>query len=105
MNSLIRFSARKIASAVMMPAFVAASAMAQLPSDSSLGITTGVTTGSVQVKVNDPGNHTWVLQSSPDLQTWSNVETWKVHNGSFSRSFTHDPIVTARLFYRSAFDS
>ncbi len=50
----------------------------------------------------DPGDHVWILQSSTDFQTWSEVGTWKIHNGNFNRTFSAG--VNEKLFYRGLFD-
>lgn len=34
------------------------------------------------LEVADPGNHAWMLQSSSDLSSWTNVTTHRVYNGS-----------------------
>ena len=85
-------------------AVLATAASAQLPAGSSLSITTGTGGAPGRVEVTDPGNHVWMLQSSPDLQNWTTVETWKVHNGRFQRNVT--PHVGAgTLFYQTLYDS
>lgn len=57
---------------------------------------------SATVAVNDPGNHVWILQSSPDFLTWSNAGAWKIHNGNFHRTFNQAGQGT--LFYRAFYD-
>src|SRR5207248_2026288 len=44
----------------------------------------------------------WILQSSSDLTTWSEVEALKVHNGSFARGFTAAPLVFFHAYYDPA---
>ncbi len=83
---------------------IAPFASAQLPAGSSLGIAPGTTANTATVTVTDPGNHVWVLQSSPDLVTWTDVETWKVHNGNFHRPLSYTPAPGLRLFYRTVYD-
>ncbi|MCX6976843.1 MAG: c-type cytochrome [Verrucomicrobia bacterium] len=79
------------------------SAHSQLPSNSLLKIERPTSGSSAIVTVADPGNHIWVWQSSSDLQTWTNLETWKVHNGNFHRTVsTASP--SPRLFYRTVYD-
>lgn len=80
-------------------------APAQLPAGSALGIAAGTTANTATVTVTDPGNHVWVVQSSPDFATWTDVETWKVHNGSFRRPYSYTPAPGLRLFYRAVYDS
>ena len=57
-----------------------------------------------RVKVLDAYDQVWTLQSSGDLKTWSDVETFKIHNGSIARSFTRDA-ANPNLFFRAAFTS
>jgi cytochrome c peroxidase len=77
---------------------------AQLPTGSSLSIAPGTGTNTASVAVTDPGNHQWVLQSSPDLVTWTDVETWKVHNGNFHRSVSFTPAPGLRAYYRTVYN-
>ncbi len=101
MKSSTRISPSKL---VAFAATLAASAVAQLPAGSSLGIAPGTAANSASVTVTDPGDHVWVLQSSPNLSTWTDVETWKVHNGNFHRALTFIPAPGLRLFYRTVYD-
>ena len=75
-----------------------------LPPSSSLQITPGTGENAVSVSINDPCNHVWVLQSSSDLKTWSEVEALKIHNGSFARGFPGDAAQPG-LFFRSFYDA
>ncbi len=102
MKSSTRFSPFKIAALAL--AASARFADAQLPAGSSLGIAPGAATNTVRVTVTDPGDHVWVLQSSPNLTTWTDVETWKVHNGNFHRALSYTPAPGVRLFYRTVYD-
>ncbi len=89
--------------AVLALAAGTALAAAQLPAGSSLSIAPE-TANAAAVTVTDPGNHIWVLQSSPNLSIWTDLETWKVHNGHFSRILTHTPAPGLRLYYRTVYD-
>ena len=102
MKSSIRFSPLKIAALAL--AASAPLAVAQLPAGSALSIAPGAAANSASVNVTDPGNHVWVLQSSPNLATWTDVEMWKVHNGNFHRGLSYTPAPGLRLFYRTVFD-
>ena len=100
MKSSIRISP----SALLALAATLAAAAAQLPAGSSLGLAPGTAANSASVTVTDPGDHVWVLQSSPNLSAWTDVETWKVHNGNFHRALTFTPAPGLRLFYRTVYD-
>jgi cytochrome c peroxidase len=78
-----------------------ASSIAQLPEKSSLAIAAVGNVG--RVTVTDPGNHAWTLQSSTDLTSWTDVETFKVHNGGFYRGFSPDP-ATPRRYFRAFYN-
>ena len=79
------------------------SAHSQLPLNSLLKIERPTSDSSAVVTVADPCNHIWVWQSTSELQTWTNLETWKVHNGNFHRTIsTASP--SPRLFYRTVYD-
>lgn len=65
----------------------------------------GSGTNFASIRINDAYDHVWVLQSSTNFTTWTEVEALKLHNGSFSRSFTRDasrPNVFFRAFYDSS---
>ncbi len=74
------------------------------PPSSSLEISRGTGTNIASVKVADAYDHVWILQSSSDLTTWTDVEALKIHNGSFSRAFTKDAS-KPNLFFRAFYDS
>ena len=64
--------------------------LAQLPADSSVALASGSAPGTLQFTLTDPANNLYVIQSSTDLATWTDPETWKLHNGRFHRTFSHD---------------
>ena len=100
----MKSSTRISPSALLALAATLAAAAAQLPAGSSLGLAPGTAANSASVTVTDPGDHVWVLQSSPNLSAWTDVETWKVHNGNFHRALTFTPAPGLRLFYRTVYD-
>ncbi len=84
------------------------SASGQLLPAASLGIAPGsfapgggMVTASV--KVTDAGNHVWLLQSSTNLTTWSEVAALKLHNGSFARGIA--PVAAPGLLFRAVYDA
>ena len=92
------------ATALLAALALGATVRAQLPAGSALSIGLGAAANSATVTVADPGNHVWVLQSSPDLTTWTDVETWKVHNGNFHRGIGYTPAPGLRAYYRTVYD-
>ena len=76
---------------------------AQLPEGSSLQLSRGSGNVSHYLDFTDPGNHTWILQSSPDLILWTHADTCKVYNGSYRLAVSAGNI-PARLYYRGAYD-
>jgi hypothetical protein len=70
------------------------------PPVSTLEISRGTNAGSTSVKVLDSYDQVWILQSSSDLKTWTDVETLKIHNGNFARRFVADP-TRPKLFFRT----
>jgi len=54
------------------------------------------------VKISDPNDSVWILQSSSDLASWTEVAVVKIHNGSFQRPFAAAPLVVFRAFYDPA---
>jgi cytochrome c peroxidase len=77
---------------------------AQLPADLALGVGVGDFVNTARVTITDPSDRLYVLQSSPNLTDWTNVETVKVHNGHFRRQFTYYPATTPRSFFRAFYD-
>ena len=90
------------AAALIAALFLQATASpAQIPATATLTIVPSAPTTS-RITVNDPGDHVWILQASSNLTSWTEVESWKIHNGNFHRTFGTDS--DAHLFYRSVFD-
>lgn len=74
------------------------------PPSSSLAIARGAGTNLASVKIADAYDRVWVLQSSSNLTSWTEVEALKIHNGSFSHSFAGD-VAKPNLFFRACYDS
>ena len=77
---------------------------AQLPAGSSITFAPGAVANTSRVTIIDPGDHVWTLQSSSDLVNWTNVQSYKVHNGRLDCTTTHAPY-TANLFYRTSYSA
>ncbi len=83
-------------------AVIGSVARAQTPAASSLDIAPGSGTNMVSVRLTDPANHVLILQSSPDLVTWSEVAALKLHNGVFTRGIP--PAGSPGLMFRAVYD-
>lgn len=62
-------------------------ASAQVPlqvSEDSARVQARASAGGLVLEVEDPGNHSWMLQSSIDLEGWSDMTTIRVFNGRLS---------------------
>lgn len=57
-----------------------------------------------RVQVADPYNRVWVLQSSSNLTTWSEVAALKLHNGSFAQNIPKAGAMPDR-FFRAYYDA
>ncbi len=71
-------------------------------SPASLGIAPGPGTNFVSVRITDPGNHVWVLQSSTNLTNWAEVTALKLHNGSFQHGIP--PAAPPNVLFRAVYD-
>ncbi|KAF0179775.1 MAG: cytochrome c peroxidase [Limisphaerales bacterium] len=71
-------------------------------SPASLGIAPGPGTNFVSVRITDPGNHVWVLQSSTNLTNWAEVAALKLHNGSFRHGIP--PAAPPNVLFRAVYD-
>jgi cytochrome c peroxidase len=54
------------------------------------------------IKVSDPGNYSWSIQTSTDFKTWSEVEKIKVFNGFYQCA--SKAVLPGNVFYRALFD-
>jgi cytochrome c peroxidase len=80
------------------------SVLAQLPEGTTFQFS-NPRGGTARLDLSDAGNHAFLIQSSPDLHTWSDVGIWKIHNGRFARELAMDPAGQPKLFYRAVHDS
>ncbi len=89
--------------ATVLAAFSASLIHAQLPAGSSIAITAGTGGSAANVTVTDPGDHSWVMQQTTDFATWTNVETFKIHNGRLQRGMAAAGGASG-VFYRAIYD-
>ncbi len=81
----------------------AVSTSAQLPAGSSISIQPVAGASVASVTCVDPGNHVWKLQSSVNLRDWTDVATWKVHNGNYQGG-VGQPGAPGSVFFRTMYD-
>jgi cytochrome c peroxidase len=79
------------------------SAEVSLPPNSRLSISPGTNGNVASLTISNAGDQVWIIQSSPDFANWTEVQAWKIHNGSFHRSFARDG-ATPNLFFRAFYD-
>jgi cytochrome c peroxidase len=90
---------------VLSSALLSASfATAQLPDGAAISLSHGMAANSSRVTITDPGNHVWTLQSSPNLGDWTDVQSYKVHNGRLDTTVAHASSTT-QLFYRTIYSA
>ena len=79
-----------------------AAVVAVAPS-STLNLSTTNGGSTARLTITNSGDQVWVIQSSSNLTSWTEVESWKIHNGSYHRSLTNGP-AKPNLFYRAFYD-
>lgn len=58
--------------------------------------------GVVSLSLSNSGDQVWIIQSSSNLTSWTETESWKIHNGLYHRSYTN--AAGGSLFYRAFYD-
>ena len=56
------------------------------------------------VTITNPGNQVWVMQTSSNLVNWTELDVWKIHNGSFRGNYSRDA-TKPQIFYRAVYDA
>ncbi|HEY4417536.1 MAG TPA: cytochrome c peroxidase, partial [Verrucomicrobiae bacterium] len=69
--------------------------------DSSLNLVL-TNAGAVSLSISNAGDQVWIIQSSSDFANWTNVASWKIHNGIYHNRLTN--AVNPKLFYRALYD-
>ncbi len=57
-----------------------------------------------RLTAHNAANQVWIIQRSTNFADWIEVDVWKIHNGSYHRTFPISANV-AGLFYRAYFDA
>ena len=73
-------------------------ASTELPPDSTCGFLHHSGDSLPRLTLTDPGNHAWIIQSSPDLAHWTDLQTVRVYNGSLRTAFLADGTGGTRYF-------
>jgi cytochrome c peroxidase len=73
-------------------------ASTELPPDSTCGFLHHSGDSLPRLTLTDPGNHAWIIQSSPDLAHWTDLQTVRVYNGSLRTAFLTDGTGGTRYF-------
>ena len=55
------------------------------------------------VTINDPNNRVWVMQTSTNLSSWTEIGAWKVFNGNFHLNVGNAP-TNSGVFWRATYD-
>jgi cytochrome c peroxidase len=84
-------------------AAIASRAVVQLPPSSTLTMGPSTNGNLVSLALTNAGNQVWVITSSSNLVNWTEIDAWKIHNGSFHRSFPGNAL-TPNLFFRAFYD-
>jgi cytochrome c peroxidase len=58
--------------------------------------------GAMSLSISNSGDQVWIVQNSGDLANWTNVESLKIFNGSYRRTYTN--VANGNLFYRAFYD-
>jgi cytochrome c peroxidase len=87
--------------AILLLALKTMSSSAQLSTNSLLSMaqTNG---GIASLSISNAGDQVWVIQSSSNLTSWTTMESLKVFNGTYHRSYTNG--AGGNLFYRAFYD-
>src|SRR5690242_17417215 len=92
---------RVLTSAVVAIATANQSFATELSPSSSLQIQPDIGSA-VKVAIANPGDQVWIIQRSGDFINWSEVGSWKVHNGNFHATFNVNPLIPT--FFRAFYD-
>jgi len=99
---LIHSTAATVAALVMTLAFASASTLSTPQPQSALNLVKA-TAGGFSLSISNAGDQAWILQSSSNFSTWTEVESLQVYNGSFQRRYTNG--AAGNLFYRVYYDA
>ena len=73
-----------------------------VPAPSAILSLTKTNTRAVTLSIGNAGDQGWIIISSSNLTSWTEVESLKVFNGNYRRSYTNPAV--GNIFYRAFFD-
>jgi cytochrome c peroxidase len=97
-NPILRF-ARNAATLVFALSIASAYAAVDPNASVNLAKTNG---NAVSLSINNSGNQVWTIKSSSNLTSWAELESVKIHNGSFRR--TYSIVTDENVFFRAVYD-
>lgn len=96
----IRFSSASVGFALIIAAATAPAAT--VPTTNSTLSLVRTNASLVSLTISNDSDQVWVIQSSSNLSNWTDLETLKIHNGSYRHTYTNPGI--GNLIYRAVYD-
>ncbi len=102
-TNLIETSKISVVAGALLLAINVSSGAVEFPPSSSVEVRSAAGTNIVNVKIFDANDYVWILQSSSNLTSWTEVEALKIHNGSFQRGIPRAADIPS-AFFRAYYD-
>ena len=102
-TNIIERSKISVVAGALLLAINVSSGAVEFPPSSSVEVRPAAGTNIVNVKIFDANDYVWILQSSSNLTSWTEVEALKIHNGSFQRGIPR-AANTQAAFFRAYYD-
>lgn len=99
-TSTIRFSIASVGFAVLCSAATVWAATAPAPSSTLSLVRTNASR--VSLTISNASDHVWIIQCSSNLTGWTELDTLKIHNGSYRHTYTNPGV--GNLIYRAVYD-
>jgi len=96
-------SATALCAFALNPNTSAAATTVSVAASSALSLSAGNGGGTASLSISNSGDQVWIIQTSSNLLNWTELETWKIHNGSYHRSYTNT-VPAPNQFYRAFYD-
>ena len=69
---------------------------------SSLNLT-ATNAGAASLSLSNSGDQVWIISSSTNLVNWTQIASWKIHNGNYHGTFTNTA-GNRGVYYRAFYD-